>query len=151
MSPFNQPHIVLCLNVSGACCSSPNPAPLQSARPMTYIYHCLILPAAVTHSLFFIFFIALDTAFLSLTVTGCYIFCLCLSYLLTQHHRFGIDLCWPRMLLHSSGDEQRGAGRGCLPFYVFLGHILMKTPGNPNLSILKYRFTLKFKKQWKGM
>lgn len=46
-------------------------------------------------------------ASLSLTCTGC---CLCLPYLLTLHHWFGIELFWRRMLPHSSADERMGGG-----------------------------------------
>lgn len=82
--------------------------------------HDLYLPMANASSCHnsttfsFFLFTAVDTASLSLTSTGSYCFCFCLSYLLTLHHRFGIDLCWPRMPLHSSGDERLGAGRGAL-------------------------------------
>lgn len=144
MTPFNQSFVVFCLNVSGTCFFQPKPRPFHSVLSMTYIYQCLTLAAAITLPLFF--FTALDTASLSLTSTGSYCFCFCLSYLLTSHHRFGIDLCWPRMPLHSSGDERLGAGRGvltvaCLPPEIFLGHILAKTPGVLNLSYPQCWFT----------
>lgn len=45
------------------------------------------------------------SASLSLTSTGC---SLCLSYLLTLHQWFGIELFWRRMLPHSSADKRVG-------------------------------------------
>lgn len=73
------------------------------------VLHLHLLPHLQIFSFLFLFAPVSDS--LSLNCTGC---SLCLPYLLTQYHWFGIELFGWRMLLHSSVPTMMGGGSGCV-------------------------------------